>query len=116
VCADDAKKIINIKKIVENLAELANTNIMIIQKVMRLINAYFHLNPLLRFNTSLILLIAFLSLFKTFVANIYNNFGISAAFYKVSSTRNQLSILVKQLSQHFVNSSLIFGGLFYDNG
>ncbi|MFT4609975.1 MAG: hypothetical protein ACJAUT_000337 [Cellvibrionaceae bacterium] len=110
------KKIINIKKIVENLAELANTNIMKNQKVMRLINAYFHLNPLLRFNTSLIPIIAFIALFKTFVVDIYNNLGILAAFLKVSSTTNQLSLLVKQLSQHFVNSSLIFGGLFYDNG
>jgi hypothetical protein len=86
------------------------------QKVMRLITAYFHLNPLQRFNTSLIYIIAFIALFKTFVVDIYNNFGISAAFLQVFSTTNQLSILVKQLSQHFVNSSLIFGGLFYDNG
>ena len=82
ICADDAKKNNKYKKIVENLAELANTKIMKNQKVMRLITAYFYLNHLQRFNTSFILIFAFIALFKTSVVYIYNYFDISAVFYK----------------------------------
>jgi hypothetical protein len=74
------------------------------------------LNHLQRFNTSLIFINVFIALFKTSIVNIHNSFSTLAVFSQTFSTDNRISILVKQLSQHFVNSSLIFGGLFYDNG
>ena len=83
---------------------------------MSLSAVYIHSNPSQRFGIYLVFITVFIAGFKKFTANSGYKIATTATFLYVYLVGNSLSTLVKQSSQHFVNSTLIFGGLLYDNG